>query len=135
MKVTKGLIRIWTVVYTFVKFLLRCEFCSHEFCLIGQNLHNYLPDIWKCKYLLKSASHFPMPVSHILESKYGQNSHKVLHLRMFANTYEFENSHLTCKSHFMQILSHNSHRQKALTFFTFQSKLYEILRKDTYRYT
>jgi hypothetical protein len=37
-----------------------------NFCLIGQNSHKHSPEIGKCKYLLKSAWHFPMQVWHIL---------------------------------------------------------------------
>jgi hypothetical protein len=59
----------------------------------------------------------------------GKTRNKFSNRRKFANTYEFENSHRTCESHFMQISSHNLHRQKALTFVQISVETLQNFRK------
>jgi hypothetical protein len=42
-------------------------------------------------------------VIHLPLFKYEQNSHEILFLQTFANTYKFDNLHLTWESHFMGV--------------------------------
>jgi hypothetical protein len=53
-----------------------------------------------------------------------RNSHEVLQMQNYANTYEYLNSQCTCKSHLMRISTQNLHRQKIQTLLRIKVKTY-----------